>query len=86
LDAADGLSHYTWTASGSATVTLTWTHSDDDSNGNYSIIKKNGTIVYTGLNNATFTRTVSVVSGDVVTITANYLPTQYVSSVSVSAA
>jgi hypothetical protein len=85
LDAADGLSHYTWTASGSATVSLTWTHTDDDGNGNFSIIKKNATIVHTGLANATFTRTVSVVSGDVVTFTANELLYQLFSNVSVSA-
>jgi Fibronectin type III domain len=86
LDAADGLSHYTWTASGTATVTLGWTHTDDDGNGNFSIIKKNGTIVHTGLANGTFSRTVSVVSGDVITFTANYLVYQMFSNVTVSAA
>jgi len=86
LNDANGLSHYTFTANGSATVTLTWAHSDDDDNGNYSIVKKNGTIVHTSLNNATFTRTVSVVSSDVITLTANYLVNQMFSYVSVSAA
>jgi hypothetical protein len=86
LDAADGLSHYTWTASGTATVTLGWTHTDDDGNGNFSIIKKNGSIAITGLANGTFTRTLSVVSGDVITFTANYLVYQMFSNVSVSAA
>jgi hypothetical protein len=86
LDAADGLSHYTWTASGSATVSLTWTHTDDDGNGNFSIIKKNGSIAITGLANGTFSRTVSVVSGDVITFTANYLVYQVFSNVTVSAA
>jgi hypothetical protein len=86
LDAADGLSHYTWTASGTATVTLGWTHTDDDGNGNFSIIKKNGTIVHTGLANGTFSRTVSVVSGDVITFTANELVYQVFAQVTVSAA
>jgi len=86
LDAADGLSHYTWTASGTATVTLGWTHTDDDGNGNFSIIKKNGSIAITGLANGTFSRTVSVVSGDVITFTANYLVYQVFSNVTVSAA
>ena len=86
LNAADGLSHYTWTANGTATVTLGWTHTDDDGNGNFSIIKKNGSIVYTNLANGTFTRTVSVVSGDVITFTANEMVYQMFSNVTVSAA
>jgi hypothetical protein len=63
-----------------------WTHTDDDGNGNFSIIKKNGSIAITGLANGTFSRTVSVVSGDVITFTANYLVYQMFSNVTVSAA
>lgn len=87
LEEVDGLSRYSWTASGTATVTVRFDFSDDDGTDDSATIKKNGAIihyVFSGVNN---TRTVSVVAGDVITISSTYTPdSQYFANVSVSAA
>jgi hypothetical protein len=89
LDATDGLSHYTWTASGSATASVTFNYSDDDGSGFTARIYKNGSQVGANISDGTVTRTFSVVSGDAITIGVPGSPpsaTQYFSGVSVSAA
>jgi hypothetical protein len=89
INETDGLSHYSWTASGTATVTMTFAYSDDSGTGQQrSINRTRGgttTAVSTGLNASAVT--VSVVSGDVITITATGDQSQqYFDTVSVSAA
>lgn len=90
LDATDGLSHYSWTATGSATVSVTLSYRDDDGSGNVAAIYKNGSQVGTTIaDGATVTRSFSVVSTDVVTIGVPGSPaanSQYFFNVSVSAA
>lgn len=89
FDDTDGLSHYSWTASGSATVSMTLSYSDDDEGGYTARIYKNGTQVGANISSGTVTRTFSVASGDVVTVgVPGSWPeaTQYFSGVSVSAA
>jgi hypothetical protein len=86
-DEADGLSRYSWTASGTATVTVRYDFSDDDGSDDPSYIKKNGTTVHTVMSAQSIVRTVSVVSGDVITIGVQQTDgSQYFSNVSVSAA
>jgi hypothetical protein len=90
LGAADGLSHYSWTAGASATVTVAFDYIDDDGNGeNYQIrrTRSGSTSDLNGGSGTSITRTVSVISGDVITISSTGNPaTQYFNSVSVSAA
>jgi len=89
FDDADGLSHYSWTASGSLTVSITLSYSDDDGGGYTARIYKNGTQVGANIASGTVTRSFSVVSGDVITIgVPGGWPeaTQYFENVSVSAA
>jgi len=89
FDDTDGLTRYSWTASGSATVSVTLTYSDDDESGYTARIYKNGTQVGANISSGTVTRTFSVVASDVVTIGVGGSPppaTQYFSGVSVSAA
>lgn len=86
----DGLSHYFWTASATATVSFSFQYSDDDYSGqSWSITRtRSGNTVtqLTGQNNPSGV-TVSVISGDVLRITASGDGfTQYFDNVSVSAA
>jgi hypothetical protein len=86
-DEADGLSRYSWTAGGTATVTINYDFSDDDGADDPSYIKKNGTNVHTVNTGINISRTVSVVSGDVITIGVQQTNgSQYFANVSVSAA
>lgn len=86
----DGLSHYYWTANATATVSFSFQYSDDDSSGqSWSITRTRSgstTTQLTGQNNPSGV-TVSVVSGDVLRITAGGDQSlQYFANVSVSAA
>jgi hypothetical protein len=86
-DEADGLIRYSWTAGGTATVTVRYDFSDDDGADDPSYIKKNGTNVHTVNTGINISRTVSVVSGDVITIGVQQTNgSQYFANVSVSAA
>lgn len=69
LSESDGLSHYAWTAGGSATVYVSFLYSDDSGSGESWQIKKNGTSVSTGTGNA-YAVAVSVASGNTITISA----------------
>jgi hypothetical protein len=90
LGDADGLSRYSWTASATATVTVSFDYSDDDGNGeNYQIRRtRSGSVTdLTGTDGNNRTGTVSVIAGDVITISSTGNPsTQYFSGVSVSGA
>lgn len=89
FDDADGLSHYSWTASATLTVSITLSYSDDDGGGYTARIYKNGTQVGANISSGTVTRSFSVASGDVVTVGVPGSPpsaTQYFENVSVSAA
>lgn len=91
LNQADGLSHYSWTASATATATLVFDYSDDSSSGeSYSVTRTRSgttTTIHTGTDGTGITKTVSVISGDVVRITASGdASAQYFANVSVSAA
>jgi len=95
LDLADGLSHYYWTASATATVTLKFDYSDDSgSSQNYSVTRtRSGStttpVAGTGSNSPSQVTgvTVSVISGDVIRITASGdASQQHFANVSVSAA
>ncbi len=91
LDAADGLSRYSWTASASATVTLVFNYTDGDSAGEaYQINRtRSGATAtqHTGYDGTAITQTVSVISGDVISFSSTgYAATQLFSNVSVSAA
>jgi hypothetical protein len=90
IGASDGLSHYSWTANASATVTLVFTYRDDDSAGEeYQIFRtrSGSTTEIRGTDGTAITRTVSVISGDVIRISSTgYPPAQFFSNVSVSAA
>jgi hypothetical protein len=82
----DGISRYSWTAGGTATVTVKFDFSDDDGADDSALIKKNGTTVHAVSTATNITRTVSVVSGDVITIIGVMDGSQYFANVSVSAA
>ena len=91
LDASDGLSRYSWTASGSATVTLVFNYTDGDGAGeSYQINRTRSgtpTTIHSGTDGTAITRTVSVISGDVITFSSTgYAPSQFFANVSVSAA
>jgi hypothetical protein len=92
LSQADGLSHYSWTASATATVTFSFNYSDDDAGGqNWSITRTRSgstTTQATGVSSGNASGVaVSVISGDVLRITASGDESQqYFSNVSVSAA
>lgn len=66
----DGLSHYTWTAAATGTVTISFQYSDDDAGGGQASINKNGSSVTTSSGNVT-NYAVSVVSGNTITISAS---------------
>jgi hypothetical protein len=84
---ADGLGRYSWTANGAATVTVALTFSDDQSEGYQAYVKKGSTTMGSSISSGSATRTFTVVSGDVITITADNAGTgQYFDNVSVSAA
>jgi hypothetical protein len=98
---ADGLTHYTWTASASCTVTVAFNFSDDDDNGWRASVTKNGTAVNIGTGGASNTQfsgnlvlynpgsttgTLTATSGDVIRIVSNGSTGQFFSSVSISAA
>jgi hypothetical protein len=84
---ADGLSRYSWTASGAATVTVAFNFSDDQSEGYQAYVRKNGATVGSSVNSGPATRTFTVVSGDVITVGADNAGFgQYFDNVSVSAA
>ena len=86
-DDTDGLSRYSWTAGGTATVTVRYDFSDDDGSDDPAYIRKNGTTVHTTMTAINISRTVSVVSGDVITIGVQQTDgSQYFSNVSISAA
>lgn len=86
LEEVDGLSRYSWTASGTATVTVKFDFSDDDGSDDSALIKKNGTIIHYVSSSVNSTRTVSVVSGDIITISSTQpVDSQYFSNVSVYA-
>jgi hypothetical protein len=87
---ADGLSHYSWTANASVTVTVVFTYRDDDSAGeNWQIFRTRGgstTEIYRGTDGTAITSALSVISGDVIRISSTgYPPAQFFSNVSVSA-
>ena len=91
LDAADGLSRYSWTASATATVTLVFNYTDGDSAGeSYQINRTRSgtpTTIHSGVDGTAITLTVSVISGDVITFSSSgYPPAQFFANVSVSAA
>jgi hypothetical protein len=84
---ADGLSRYSWTANGAATVTVSFTFNDDQSEGYQAYVKKGSSTMGNSISSGSATRTFTVVSGDVITITADNAGTgQYFDNVSVSAA
>ena len=85
-DEANGLSRYSWTANGSATVTVTFYFSDDTGDGFCSRVVKNSTRITPDNCGGTATRTFSVVSGDVITIGVDVANSMYFDNVSVSAA
>jgi titin len=83
----DGLSRYSWTANGSATVTVSFTFNDDQSEGYQAYVKKGSSTMGNSIASGSATRTFTVVSGDVITITADNAGVgQYFDNVSVSAA
>jgi len=94
LDAADGVSHYSWTVSGSGTVTITLDYNDDAESGNTARLFK--ATVQQGANISSadsVTRTFSVTSGNIITIgaltSADAAPpagSQYFANVSISVA
>jgi hypothetical protein len=92
IGSLDGLSHYSWTASATATITFSFNYSDDDSSGqNWSITRTRSgstTTEATGVSSGHASGVaVSVISGDVLRITASGDQSQqYFSNVSVSAA
>jgi hypothetical protein len=91
LDAADGLSRYSWTANASATVTLVFSYRDDDSAGeSYQIQRTRSgstTTIHAGTDGTGISQVVSVISGDVIRFSSSgYPPAQFFSNVSVSAA
>jgi len=91
LDAADGLSRYSWTANASATVTLVFSYRDDDGAGEaYKITRTRSgstTDVAVGTDGTGISAAVSVISGDVIRFSSSgYPPAQFFSNVSVSAA
>jgi hypothetical protein len=81
----DGISHYSWTVSATATVTVSYYFNDDDGGDDAARIRKNGTIVHYTTSDQTITRTVSVVSGDIITIIGVMDGSQYFANVSVYA-
>jgi hypothetical protein len=81
----DGVSHYSWTAGATATVTVSYYFNDDDGGDDAARIRKNGTIIYYTTSDQTITRTVSVVAGDIITIIGVMDGSQYFSNVSVYA-
>jgi hypothetical protein len=90
LDAADGLSHYRWTAGATATVSLSFGYIDNsDNTESYSITRtRSGTTatIHSDISDASG-KTVSVIAGDVIRITASGdASQQYFANVSVSAA
>ena len=86
LETVDGLSRYSWTASSTATVTVKFDFSDDDGSDDNATIKKNGSIIHYVSSNINNTRTVSVISGDIITISSTQpVDSQYFSNVSVYA-
>jgi hypothetical protein len=85
-DNADGLSRYSWTATGSATVTVRYNFTEGSGDGFCSRVLKNGTRINPDNCGGTATRTFAVVSGDVITIGVDITPSQSFSNVSVSAA
>lgn len=72
LSTVDGLSHYSWTAGSSGTVYLSFGYSDDSDSSQSRSIRKNGIAVSTAQspNGDAVNVQVSVVSGDIITITA----------------
>jgi hypothetical protein len=84
-DEANGVSHYKWTASASATVTVSYYFSDDDGGDDAARIRKNGSIVYYTDHDTTVTRTISVVAGDEISIRGVMDGSQYFANVSVYA-
>ena len=89
FDATDGLSHYTWTATGSGTCYVKFDFVDEDYNSEVVWIYKNGIRLTLAAMNAgtNISRNFAVSSGDVITFVASStLPlTQYLSNVSVYA-
>jgi hypothetical protein len=94
LDDADGLSHYSWTVSGSGTVTITLEYNDDAENGNTARLYKTGIQQGENISSATgVTRTFAVAADNIITIGAltstNTAPpagSQYFANVSISVA
>jgi hypothetical protein len=91
LDDADGLIRYSWTANGSATVTATFGFTDNSGDDAYAgQVNKNGVRVGAAIYSGMATRTFSVVSGDVITISVDTGPGAFYQlsfyNVSVSAA
>jgi len=90
LDAADGLSHYSWTAGATATVNVSFDYSDDSDNTESCLIlrTRSGTTATIHSEIASVSgKTVSVIAGDVIRITASGDASyQKFSNVSVSAA
>jgi hypothetical protein len=84
-DESNGVSHYKWTASASATVTVSYYFSDDDGSDDAARIRKNGSIVYYTDHDTTVTRTISVVAGDEISIRGVMDGSQYFANVSVYA-
>jgi hypothetical protein len=89
INNVNGLAYYLWTAGGSATVTVSFLYSDDSESGqtnSINLTRSGSTTSSTSSGNVTG-YTVSVISGDVITITATGDQSQqFFTNVSVSAA
>jgi len=79
----DGVSHYSWTAGSTGTVTVSYYFNDDDGGDDAARIRKNGSVIHYTTSGQTITRTVSVVAGDIITIIGVMDGSQYFANISV---
>ena len=87
INAADGLAHYRFQATGSATVSVTFKFIDDDANSNAGYVAKNGTMQGDYVSHdSTVTRSISVVNGDYITLTSTDTSYTSIEGVSIYAA
>ena len=87
LDDADGLSHYSWTATASATVYVSFYFNDDsDTSQSAKILVGSTSLFSSGMGSGTISKSFSVLSGNVITISATGDPSSmYFSNVSIYA-
>lgn len=93
LEDSDGLSHYSWTATSSCTITIKFDYSDDSESSQGALIYKNGSSLFndagrTGIASASnITKSFSLISGETVTFgaTNSDTGTHYFSNVSIYA-